>query len=75
MVYTVIGDDQSAGDRQMSKPAKLAILLSAAWFVIMSALYLTESFSGNANDTFIAYLVAGLALINLSVWGYRWLSV
>ena len=58
----------------MSKPAKLAILLSAAWFVVVFALYLTESFSGNANDAFIAYLFAGIALINLAIWGYRWIS-
>jgi hypothetical protein len=58
----------------MSKSAKLAVLLSTAWFVVVLAAYLTESFSGNANDAFIAYLFAGLALINLAIWGYRWFN-
>ena len=53
----------------MSKSGKLVTLLSAAWFVVVLAADLTEGFSGNANDAFIAYLFAGLALINLAVWG------
>lgn len=59
----------------MNKHAKLATLLSAGWFVVLLAAYLTESFSGNANDAFIAYLVAGVALINLAIWGYRWINL
>lgn len=58
----------------MSKLAKLSVLLCAAWFVVVLAVYLTGHFSGNENDAFIAYLFAGIALINLAIWGYRWIN-
>lgn len=58
----------------MNKPAKLAILLSAAWFVIDLTIFVTGSFSGNQIEAFWTYLFAGVALINLSIWGYRWFS-
>ncbi len=58
----------------MNKHAKLAILLSAAWLVIDLTLFVTGSYSGNEIDAFWAYLFAGWALINLTIWGYRWFS-
>jgi hypothetical protein len=58
----------------MNKHAKLALLLSAAWFVIDLTLFVTGSLSGDEIAAFWAYLFAGIALINLSIWGYRWIS-
>lgn len=58
----------------MSKHAKLSILLSTAWLVVTLGLYLTGQFSGNAYDAFLTYLVGGAALINLAVWGHRWIT-
>lgn len=56
----------------MIRPAKLALLLSSAWFVIVLSLFVTNSFRGNEYVAFWTYLFAGLALINLGVWGYHW---
>ena len=60
----------------MRKAAKLSILLSAAWFVIVCVLSVTDSFRGFPHEItdFVAYLLGGLALINLAVWGYYWLN-
>lgn len=60
----------------MSKPAKLSVLLSAAWFIVVCALSATGSFRSYPHELkdFITYLLSGLALINLGVWGYRWFS-
>jgi len=58
----------------MNKHAKLAILLCAAWFVVDLTLFVTGGFSGDEIAAFWAYLFAGFALINLSIWGYRWFT-
>lgn len=58
----------------MNKFAKLSILLSGAWFVIDLALFVTGSYRGDEIAAFWTYLFAGLALINLAIWGYRWIN-
>jgi hypothetical protein len=58
----------------MNKFAKLSIVLSVAWFVVDLSLFATNSYSGNEYVTFWTYLFGGLALINLAIWGYRWIS-
>jgi purine-cytosine permease-like protein len=60
----------------MNKSAKLSILLSVAWFVIVCILSATGSLRGYPHELtdFLTYLLGGLALINLAIWGYRWIT-
>jgi purine-cytosine permease-like protein len=60
----------------MKKFTKLSILLSAAWFVVVCVLSATDSFRSYPHEMtdFLSYLFGGLALINLAIWGYRWIS-
>jgi hypothetical protein len=60
----------------MNKFAKLAILLSVGWFLVVLALFTTGNLRSYPHEytDFWTYLLVGLALINLSIWGYRWFT-
>ena len=60
----------------MSKHAKLSALLSAAFFLILIVMFVAGFFDSWPNEYggFWVSLIVGIALINLAVWGQKWLS-
>lgn len=60
----------------MNRFTKLSVLLSASWAVVVLALFATGNLRTYPHEytDFWTYLLAGLALINLVIWGYRWVT-